>query len=132
MLIGLRVGVVVNRYPGNLAGFAAPILAEGRFTYIIGKDALTTKAAAPYIGLAVGVSQYDVAVSVPVTETGKPGRNVDAWALGGPVYIAPTVGVRVRLGTPRAAMNVGVRPVLAFGNLFTFAVEPELAFQFGF
>ena len=78
------------------------------------------------------VFKVSVAVSVPVTETGKPGRNVDAWALGGPVYIAPSVGVRIRLGTPKAALNLGVRPILAFGNLFTFAIEPEAALQFGF
>ncbi|HEX7601914.1 MAG TPA: hypothetical protein VF316_09930, partial [Polyangiaceae bacterium] len=131
MLLGVRAGVKLLGYPGGYAGFNVPILAEARFTYLIGKDAIL-KAVAPYIGLGVGVSQYDVTVSVPVTETGKTPRNVDAWALGGPVYIAPSVGVRLRLGTPRAALNLGVRPVLAFGNLFTFAIEPEAALQFGF
>ncbi len=128
ILIGARLGFAFFGYPGSYSTPmpTAPVIAEARFTYVLGG---VMKSVAPYFGVGVGFSPYTASVSVPVeTTTGK--RQVDAHALGGPIYIAPAGGIRFKAGP--AAISLGVRPVLAFGNLFTFSIEPELALAFGF
>jgi hypothetical protein len=128
ILIGARVGVALFGYPGTYATSlpTVPIIAEARFTYVLGG---VMKTVAPFFGVAAGFSPYTASVSVPVENSaGK--RSVDAHALGGPIYIAPAGGIRLRAGP--AAISIGLRPVLAFGNLFTFSIEPELGVAFGF
>ncbi len=67
ILIGARVGVALLHSPSdqgfNVFGSGAPLtlLAEGRFTYLFSG---VTAPLSPYIQLAVGVSQYDAAVTV--------------------------------------------------------------------
>ena len=57
---------------------------------------------------------------------------VTAHALGGPVYIAPAGGVRLGFNGGKIGLLLGIRPVVAFGNLTTFAVEPDVGIQIGF
>jgi len=129
-------------------GSPVGLLAEGRFTYLFGG---VTAPVAPYIQLGIGVSQYDAAVTVPVlggtattvTPAGQSSRQcsvpghesencVQAWALGGPFYIAPAAGVRLGFNGGKLGLMLGVRPVIALGTAFTFSIEPEIGFHVGF
>src|SRR5262249_51173154 len=86
VLIGGRLGLVLNSYPGNEAEvdskrFAVPIHLELRVTYVVGTDALY-KGFAPYVFGAVGVGQFETKVPVQIIEV-KPGtpaakKDVDA------------------------------------------------------
>ncbi|HSQ61862.1 MAG TPA: hypothetical protein VLM85_01555, partial [Polyangiaceae bacterium] len=145
ILIGAKLGVALFHSPSRqgFMGGGAPVglLAEGRFNYVIGG---ITSAVAPFVGIGIGVSQYDAAVTVPVvggtaspanTPDGNPGpaaRNVQAWALGGPFYIAPGGGVRIGLNGGAIGLLLGVRLPIAVGTAFTFSIEPDVGFQYGF
>ena len=140
ILIGLRLGYVLNTYPGQAAKDDAktfpPIHAELRGTYLIGEDALTKKFA-PYAMVGGGVSTFDASVNVAVVEQNPPGtgpkvpKNVDAWHIGGPAFATFGGGVRVGI-SPRAAIMGGLRVNLAFGNDFAPSLGPELGVVFGF
>jgi hypothetical protein len=138
ILIGVRLGYVVNTYPGQAAGVDGksfpPIHAELRGTYLIGEDALT-KSFAPYGMLGAGISTFESSVKVMVVEqaTGGPkvAKDVDAWHLAGPAFITFGGGARVGLGA-RAALMAGLRVNLAFGNDFAPSVGPEVGVVFGF
>jgi hypothetical protein len=57
---------------------------------------------------------------------------VQAWALGGPVYVAGGGGVRLGFNGGRMGLLLGARLVPAFGNGFTFSIEPDIGLQYGF
>jgi hypothetical protein len=59
-------------------------------------------------------------------------NNVQAWALGGPVYVAGGGGVRLGFNGGRMGLLLGARLVPAFGNGFTFSIEPDIGLQYGF
>jgi hypothetical protein len=127
-----------------LSGAPVGLLFEGRFTYLFGG---VTAPVAPYVQLGIGVGQYDAAVTVPVlggssggsptsrqcSVAGHESENcVQAWALGGPFYVAPAGGVRLGFSGGKIGLMLGVRPVIAVGTAFTFSIEPEVGFHFGF
>jgi len=138
-LLGLRAGVVLRGYPGDAAQQdGKPILpfhAEVRGTYLVGKDALLQKFA-PYILVGAGASQFTASVDVPVSETGAnpPTKTVQAWVVGGPGFATLGGGVRIALGSPRAAlMFTPIKGNLAFGSgPLVPSLQPELGIQFGF
>ncbi len=138
ILLGLRAGVALNNYPGQAAkddGKAFPLLhLELRGTYLIGQDAIT-KPFAPFVMLGVGISTFEAAVKVSVVEQTPGGpkvaRDVDAWHLAGPAFVAPGGGVRIAF-SQRAALMLGLKLNFAFGNSFAFAPGPELGVVFGF
>lgn len=138
LLIGVRLGYVLNTYPGQAAKDDGksfpPIHAELRGTYLIGQDAIT-KSVAPYGMIGAGISTFEAAVKVSVVEqaTGGPktAKDVDAWHLAGPAFVTLGGGARVAF-SPRAALMAGLRLNLAFGNDFAPSLGPELGVVFGF
>ena len=140
-LAGVRLGLVLGRYPGSAygqdGGTTIPVQGEARFTYLFlpgGVTALFT----PYAFAAVGASEYDGEVDVPVTESGTPGtKTVQAWKIAGPLYGGIGAGVRAAfpLGkTKKTYMAVMLAPKLiyALGNGGLFNIEPEAGVQLGF
>jgi hypothetical protein len=149
-LLGARVGYVALTYPGSTIAAFPPLHLEARATYVIGHEALASKGIAPVIFLAAGAAPFGAKVSVTVGEcdngntpvgsgasgscsTGvKPSsRDVNAWRVGGPVFVGPGGGLRWAF-SDRAALSLNVKIVLAFGNGFLFDPTPELAMQIGF
>lgn len=139
VLVGGRLGVVLNRYSGEAAGqdgkrFSAPIHAELRGTYVLGKDALYKAGFAPYFFGGAGVSTWETKVDVKVVENvagTRTQKDAEAWHLAGPAFITLGGGGRYAFKPNMAAM-FGLRANLAFGDAFAPSVSPELGVQFGF
>jgi hypothetical protein len=140
VLIGGRVGVVLNRYPADAAEidgnrFALPIHVELRGTYVLGKDALAKPGFAPYFFGGAGISSWETRVPVSVVEAPpaqpRQAKDVDAWHIAGPAFIAVGGGGRFAI-TQKAAILGGLRANFAFGNAFAPSVGPELGAQIGF
>lgn len=140
VLLGARLGYVLNTYPGQAASDDGksfpPIHLELRGTYLIGTDALLQKVA-PYVMVGAGISTFETSVKVSVVEnpfppaTAKSAKDVDAWQLAGPGFV--TFGGGARLGlSDRAAVMLGGRVNLAFGNAFAPSIGPDLGIVFGF
>jgi hypothetical protein len=137
ILIGARLGYVLNRYPGVSAGNEgktfAPVHAEGRLTYVFGKDALAKAGMAGYVYAAGGVAEFDAQVPVTVVEKGvNGGKSVQAWNIGGPGFVSVGGGIRYAF-TPRFALQVGPRLNVALGGTSTLlTISPELGAAVGF
>lgn len=140
VLIGGRLGLVLNHYPGSEAEvdgkrFAAPIHLELRATYVHGKDALYKKGFAPFAFGAIGVGQFETNVPVTVIESpvgaAATKKDVEAWHLAGPAFVAVGGGGRYAV-SDRFALMFGLRANFAFLNGFAPSVGPEIGGQFGF
>jgi hypothetical protein len=140
LLLGGRIGLVLNNFPGTEAGvdgkrFNAPLHAEARATWVFGSEALFNPGIAPYVFAGGGVGHVETRVAVQVTEvrTGRPSasQDVDAWHLAGPWFLAVGGGARVTI-LPRYAIAFGLRGTLAFGDATAPSVGPELGVQMGF
>ncbi|MBN9162014.1 MAG: hypothetical protein J0I07_13720 [Myxococcales bacterium] len=141
VLLGARLGLVLNNYPGSEAEvdgkrFAMPVHLEARATYVFGKDALAKKGFAPYVFGGAGLAQFETRMPVRVVEdpragTGRTERDVDAWRIAGPAFVAIGGGARYAV-TPRFALMAGARVNLAFIHAFASSVAPEIGGQIGF
>jgi hypothetical protein len=144
VLVGGRFGLVLNSYPGAEAEtdgkrFPIPIHLELRVTYVLGKDPLSKKGLAPYLFGGAGIGQFETNIPVQVIENpgggvaGTPAtkRDVEAWHLAGPAFLALGGGGRYTV-TPKFALMFGLRANLAFLNSFAPSVGPEIGGQFGF
>jgi hypothetical protein len=140
LLLGGRLGLVLNTYPGDAAGaddrrFAIPLHLEARGTWVFGKDALLRTALLPYAFGALGVGRFETRIPVQVVEAraGVPAvsRDVDAWHIAGPAFVSVGGGGRLAL-SERAALLFGLRANLAFLDAFAASIGPELAGQIGF
>ncbi|MFO0743103.1 MAG: hypothetical protein U0270_44935 [Labilithrix sp.] len=141
MLIGARIGLVINTYPGEAAAqdgkrFGAPIHLELRLTYVFGKDPIWKKGLAPYAMVGAGVAPYETKVEVQTIEadttTGTAQkRQVDAWHIAGPGFLGVGGGLRFA-PVPNFAIMAGARANFAFLNAFVPSVGPELGGMFGF
>jgi hypothetical protein len=140
VLVGGRLGLVLNNYPGKEAEvdgkrFAVPVHLELRASYVFGKDALYKKGLAPYLFGAAGISQFETRIPVQVIEM-RPGvaaekKDVDAWHIAGPAFVAVGGGGRYAVSS-RFAVTFGLRGNFAFLNAFAPSIGPELAAQLGF
>lgn len=138
VLIGLRAGVAIPGYSGAEAAidgarFSAPWLhLEARGTFVLGKDGIAAVGLRPYVYGALGVSTFEskVPVQVKLTDVAAP-KDVDAWHLAGPVFVAAGGGARYAV-SENVALLGGARLSLAFGNAFVPTLAPELGVQFGF
>ncbi|MDB5215505.1 MAG: hypothetical protein JWO86_3432 [Myxococcaceae bacterium] len=139
ILLGARLGYVLNTYPGQAAKDDSksfpPVHLELRGTYLFGQDALLKKVA-PFVMVGGGVSTFETAVKVSVVETNpttnlKTAKDVDAWQLAGPIFMTFGGGARVGL-SDRAALMLGARVNLAFGNAFAPSFGPDVGIVFGF
>ena len=68
LLLGVRFGYSAMDYPGQAFKLFAPLLIEGRATYVFGKEAIMTKGFAPVILLGVGVAPFSSGVGVTAYE----------------------------------------------------------------
>jgi hypothetical protein len=139
LLLGLRAGLIVNAYPGTAAQndgkFSAlgPVHLEARATYVIGNEALMKPGIAGYLMGGAGYAQYTAKVGVSVRESTSPtNKQVDAWAIGGPLFLTLGGGLRYAFSS-RAALLFGPRVNIALGNgLGTFpSAALEGGMQFG-
>jgi len=132
MLLGARLGYVLNTYPGSTPPPPfPPIHLEARFTYLFGKDAILNSIA-PLFLVAAGVSQFDASLGVEVALTGSKPRNENAWLTAGPLFGAVGAGARFLVGKNVAITGV-IKGQFASGSpssLVGFA--PEVGAQLGF
>jgi hypothetical protein len=149
MLVGARAGYVALTDPlsGTNGSPFPPIHLEARFTYLFGKDALTTQTVAPMIFAGVGAGEFDAYVPVkidlnaPSPMAPRPpaapyntaqSLTVNAWQTAGPVFISAGGGARIALG-PSVGLTAALKLEAAFGgtagSLLGFA--PEVGVQFG-
>jgi hypothetical protein len=133
MLLGARVGYEALTIPTGPA--FAPVHLEARFTYLIGKDALTSKIA-PMVFLGAGAGEFDafVPVNVFVNNAGTVIQGKEnAWLTAGPVFVAAGGGGRFLLSKKLAA-TAALKLQGGFGGSagFLFGFVPELGIQYGF
>lgn len=139
MLIGARIGLVLNTYPGEAAAqdgkrFSAPVHLELRFTYVFGKDPIWHKGFAPYAQIGAGVAPYETKVEVQTIEAQNGAaqkHQVDAWHIAGPGFVGIGGGLRFA-PIPKFALMLGLRANFAFLNAFVPSVGPELGGAIGF
>jgi hypothetical protein len=139
LLLGARLGVVLNTYSGLAAGqdgnrFTLPIHAEARATYFFGHDALYRDDFVPYVFGGLGAARFETRIPAQTIER-KPGaapvaHNVDAWHLAGPAFVSVGGGARW-LVSPNFALTFGVRGSLAFLHAFAPSIGPEIGGQLG-
>ncbi len=134
VLLGGRLGLVLNNYPGEAAAqdgkrFAIPIHIELRVTYVFGEDALYTKGLKPYLFGGAGIGQFETKVQVQTISApaGQPATRgtADAWHMSGPAFVSIGGGLRYAM-TSRFALMLGVRINAAFLNAFAASAGPEL------
>jgi opacity protein-like surface antigen len=141
ILLGARVGLVLNNYPGEAAQqdgkrFSAPVHLELRFTYVFGKDALWKKGFAPYAMVGAGVAPFETKIGVQTIEQDAATNSavkhqVDAWHIAGPGFVGVGGGLRFA-PVPKFALMLGLRADFAFLNAFVPSVGPELGGAIGF
>jgi hypothetical protein len=143
VLVGGRLGYVVNSYPSGGAAvadhraFGSRVHVEARGTYVFGDDPLGHEGFAPTVLLSLGVAEFDGHAASVVSMSQKASnvpinQPVNIWLTNGPWFVATGGGMRYQF-SPRAAFDAALRLNLAFGGagaLFTFG--PEIAFQYGF
>jgi hypothetical protein len=161
ILVGIRAGYVLFTYTAGSSTAPAspyapfpPFHIEARFTYVIGKNALTTPGFHPVLYVGAGVGELDAKVSVRTDvdknacpNPGNPlcppnynsnnlpigGVDESAWLLGGPFFFRVGLGGRIAFSS-RFAITIGGSFVGAVGGPAGFlpGVEPQVAAQVGF
>jgi hypothetical protein len=161
VLVGLRAGYVLFTYPGgNPAAPAspsapfAPLHFEARFTYLVGRNALTTPGVHPMFYVGAGVAEADAKLAVltsldknacpnpgnPLCPASYNANNLpvgatqeNAWLTAGPFFFKAGLGLRINLGK-RFALSVGAGFLGAVGGTAGFlpGLEPEVGGQVGF
>lgn len=137
LLLGTRVGLVLNGYPGEAAvldgkRLGVPLHLELRATYVFAP--IAEPGFSPYLFGGGGVAPFDANVAVRVSEDKASGSTpavVDAWYLAGPAFLTAGGGARYAI-SPRFALMLGLRGNLAFLDAFAVTVGPELGGQLGF
>jgi hypothetical protein len=141
-LLGLRAGYVLRTDPASPP--FAPLHLEARFTYLIGKDAVSKKGISPMLFVGAGAGEFDAYVPVTVnlripSATAANGMNVPgnpgnehAWLTAGPVFFSVGGGARW-LVSPKVAMTGALKFEGALGGAAGFlpGVAPELGVQLG-
>ena len=113
----------------------APLHVEARLTVLFGKQALSQKFA--FYGLAaLGASEWDAGIEVPVTVSGAnpPNKTVKAWTMAGPGFGSLGGGIRWAPTPKRVALMVTpIKLNVAFGSgPILPSLQPELGVQVGF
>jgi hypothetical protein len=131
LMLGARVGYVINTYPGSAGSAFAPVHLEARGTFLIRKNALALTGLAPYVFLGGGVAEWDAQVGVTVAQKTGAAKSVQAWNISGPGFAAAGGGLRYAF-SQRAALMFGLRANLAFGSSTLLSGSPDASVQFGF
>jgi len=133
ILLGARAGYVLFTDPASAPGPAfPPIHLEARFTYLLGKDAITNPIA-PMLVLAAGASEFDASIGVQVRLSTGRTLNENAWLTAGPIFGAAGVGARILVGK-NVALTALVKGQAAFGGSggSLVGIAPEVGAQMGF
>ena len=141
MLAGLRAGYVLFTDPttGSPAAPFAPVHIEARFTYLVGKNALTKGGVAPMFFGGLGAGEFDAYLPVAVAVAGT-GTNAGKTASTGPTPgrrrapSSPPAGGGVRFGiTAKDWRHAHLKLETGFGGTagVLFGVAPEAGIQFG-
>lgn len=132
LLIGGRLGYVANTYPGSAATSFAPIHAEARATFVIGRGGVGRAGPQGYVYLGGGVAPQDAKVEVNVVVNSVGSQTVDAWNVEGPGFVGAGLGFREQF-SKHAALLLGPRVSLALGGATaTPVIGPDVQFQLGF
>jgi hypothetical protein len=138
VMLGVRVGYVLNTYPGTSAvtdgrAYGKNIHVEARGTYLFGDAPLAHVGFAPMAFLAGGMAEYDGHLATDVVIEGVAGtRRVNVWITDSPWFITVGGGIRYQLSL-RAACTAAARFNFAFqGNGVLPTAGPEVGFQYGF
>jgi hypothetical protein len=138
ILVGVRLGVVLNSYTGVAAirdgrALGPPVHAELRLTYVFGKDPLSHEGFSPTVFVGGGVSEFDVRTSTLVKLDNVVGTQpVNVWLTDGPFFLTSGGGVRYQF-SQRLQVTLAARLNAAFhGNGFLPTLGPELTVQYGF
>ena len=138
LLVGVRLGIVGNTYPGSAAisdghAFSSRLHLEARGTYLFGDAPLASLGFAPMAFLAAGAAEFDGHTTTFVSMQNIAGQQpVVAWKTSGPWFFALGGGLRYQFSR-RAAFTAAARANAAFGGvgaLLTYG--PEISFQYGF
>jgi hypothetical protein len=137
VMLGVRVGYVMNTYPGTAAvedgrAYGKNIHVEVRGTYLFGNAPLAHVGFAPMAFLAGGAAEFDGHLATDVVIEGVAGtRRVNVWITDGPWFVTVGGGVRYQLSL-RAAFTAAARFNFAFqGNGLLPTLGPEVGFQYG-
>jgi hypothetical protein len=141
LLLGVRLGYVLNAYPGSGAAvtdhkaFGPHVHAEARIAYVFGDAPLTHPGFAPTVFVGTGVAPFDghetSTVAMKSGGTVPIHQPVELWQTNGPWFLAVGGGARYQF-SPRAAFTAAARLNVALGGagaLVTYG--PEIAFQYG-
>jgi hypothetical protein len=138
LLLGARLGYVLNAYPGNAAvsnhhALGPKVHAELRAAYVFGHNPLGHEGFAPLVFIGGGVSQFDGHATTGVTFNNAIGQvPVTAWLTDAPFFFVIGGGARYQFSS-RVALSAALRFNGAIGGggfLPTFG--PEVAAQYGF
>jgi hypothetical protein len=142
ILVGGRIGGVLNTYPGAAAvtfhkAYGSKLDWEVRGTYVFGDAPLTHEGFAPTVFASAGMAEFDAHVASIVSMSQKApnvpiSQPVNIWLTNGPLFLAVGGGARYQF-SPRFAFNAAARLNVAFGGtgaLVTYG--PEIALQYGF
>lgn len=140
MMLGARLGYVLFTDPATGSPGAAfpPIHLEARFTYLFGRDALTSSTVAPLVFAGLGLGEFDAYIPVtvdPLPPPNGPGGGPvaeNAWLTAGPFFFALGAGVRVRF-SDRVAGTAALKfeePVGGTAGSLP-GIAPEVGLQFG-
>ncbi len=150
-MAGVRLGYIINTYPGSAAPHFAPFHGEARYSYVFGDSPIGKSGIHPFILGGAGVGAFDAAVSVAVYENpytlpagvtgpvcnappgGRCVASVSAWQTAGPFFFETGGGARWEF-VPGFAALVDLKLVFATGGSsgFKFIPTPEAGVQYGF
>jgi len=138
LLVGARVGYVLNAYPGQAAvtdrrAFGSKIHLEARATYLFGREPLKHRGYFPMVFAGLGVAEFDGHTAGSVTLANVAGQQpVNLWLTDGPYFIVVGGGIRYQFSM-RTAFTLAARANVAFGvNGVLPTYGPEIGFQYGF
>jgi hypothetical protein len=138
LLVGARLGYVLNAYTGDAAVRAGHALGpkvhgEVRATYVFGRDPLAREGFAPTAFVSAGLSEFDVQTSTHVVFDNVAGEvPVHAWLTSAPFFAAVGGGLRYQF-SPRIELTIGARLNAAIsGNGVLPSFGPEVTWQTGF
>lgn len=137
ILAGVRLGYVLNAYPGEAAvteghALGFKLHAEVRGMYVFGHRPLTHEGFAPLILVGGGVSEFDGHSTSSVTFDHIVGEQpVVAWFTDAPAFFVLGGGVRYQFSPRVAFMAIARFNGAVGGNGFLPTYGPELTVQYG-
>jgi hypothetical protein len=137
LLAGVRLGYVLNAYPGEAAVAAGRALgfkvhAEARGTYVFGRAPLAHEGFAPLVFVGGGVSQFDGHSTSAIAFDHIAGElPVVAWLTDAPFFFVVGAGLRYQFSSHVAATFAARFNGAIGGNGFLPTYGPEITIQYG-